>query len=324
MLPVHPLVFTCVCFCCCCLLTLVVVVVVVVCCLLFLLFSDVGSILMTAGLSHLMSIFEQQEIDLQAFVTLSDEDLIELDVTSPQDRKRVLVAIQDYQDKMVKLALRTCLSVSLSFLSLSLFFSSLLFLRRCSLLLISRFKRCLEKAQARTEAELSRAQDSACDGDERAARQQPQQQVWAVDARERAARPLAEQHRQRPLPGCTRCVCLAPSFLIIIVYAARCYLSISTVVCCVCARERETERERERPRQRERRERQRDRRNVVESETQRLRQKDRERSKEMPISRDGLFLYFRLMEHFCPLSSVCLFSCCCCCCCCCCCRDCLC
>ncbi|XP_031367723.1 uncharacterized protein LOC102676756 isoform X2 [Apis dorsata] len=53
------------------------------------------------GLNQHVSIFLQQEIDVDLFMTLSNEDLIEIGIENEADRKTILNVIADYKKSMV-------------------------------------------------------------------------------------------------------------------------------------------------------------------------------------------------------------------------------
>jgi len=61
--------------------------------------QDMKLILHKAGLDHLFSIFEEQEIELDAFVTLTDDDMTELGITNPEDCLALTKAIANVQQQ---------------------------------------------------------------------------------------------------------------------------------------------------------------------------------------------------------------------------------
>jgi hypothetical protein len=52
-----------------------------------------GSLLKKLSLEKYTSIFEEQEVDMEAFLTLSDGDLKELGIASNEPRRQILEAI---------------------------------------------------------------------------------------------------------------------------------------------------------------------------------------------------------------------------------------
>lgn len=56
---------------------------------------DISDVLTRLGLSKYMQVFQQQEVDYQTFLTLTESDLKELGITTFGPRKKILIAIKD-------------------------------------------------------------------------------------------------------------------------------------------------------------------------------------------------------------------------------------
>eukprot|EP00040_Diaphanoeca_grandis_P035755 m.225530 g.225530 ORF g.225530 m.225530 type:complete len:860 (-) comp33462_c1_seq3:94-2673(-) len=65
---------------------------------------ELKSVVKKAGLEHLNVIFEEQEIDMDAFVTLTEDDMTELGITVPQDRQKLAAAISQLKENPPKTA----------------------------------------------------------------------------------------------------------------------------------------------------------------------------------------------------------------------------
>jgi len=57
--------------------------------------ADPSGILKKLSLEHYQPIFEEQEVDMEAFLTLTDQDLTELGICHTDSRRQILTAITE-------------------------------------------------------------------------------------------------------------------------------------------------------------------------------------------------------------------------------------
>ena len=58
--------------------------------------ADLSTLLRKLGLEHYESCFEQEEVDLDTFLTMTDADLREVGVTTLGARRKLQIAISGY------------------------------------------------------------------------------------------------------------------------------------------------------------------------------------------------------------------------------------
>lgn len=63
--------------------------------------DELSQLLKKISLERYRAIFEEQEVDLEAFLTLTDDDLKEIGITQSDPRQRILVAISELQNGKV-------------------------------------------------------------------------------------------------------------------------------------------------------------------------------------------------------------------------------
>lgn len=64
--------------------------------------ADLGALLRQLGLEHYESCFEQEEVDLDTFLTMTEADLKEVGVTTLGARRKLQIAISGWWVQLVK------------------------------------------------------------------------------------------------------------------------------------------------------------------------------------------------------------------------------
>jgi hypothetical protein len=65
--------------------------------------DELGGLLKNLSLERYQPIFEEQEVDMEAFLTLTDHDLKELGISHNEPRKQILSAITELNSGKVRL-----------------------------------------------------------------------------------------------------------------------------------------------------------------------------------------------------------------------------
>ena len=68
---------------------------------LFIIFYQTGSVLKNLSLEKYQSIFEKEEVDMEAFLMLDENDLCELGITHTDSQRQILSAISDLSSNNV-------------------------------------------------------------------------------------------------------------------------------------------------------------------------------------------------------------------------------
>lgn len=55
--------------------------------------DDIGRVLQQLSLEHYHAIFEEQEVDMEAFLSLTDDDLVELGISNDESRRQILATV---------------------------------------------------------------------------------------------------------------------------------------------------------------------------------------------------------------------------------------